>query len=484
MIGSEGEARRAIDKALNPTLINGASRFDELASWSGPASQQGGVLAASGASSEYRDLMGEAKTPYGLLLVKAVVPNLMVSGFTTSDGEENDGGEGWATWQRNGMSGLQIPLVSDVARFGVAYTFTEPGVDPLTGGGAPLVRLASPRRAVALYRDPADVWPEVACRLFVSGVRTQYVVVSGNRRWLFESTSDDAELDDSPTVLASSQLRLVSETVMAGWPDVTPVQAFKFSMNGDYGVMGAVEPVIPLLKRLDQDSCDRLVAQRFTAWVVRTVTGLGMDDGQDVDATEEEIAAARERLRVRLGRDNILAAEDKDVRFGTLGATDLNPFIAAEQQDQMTLVSVGSLPPTYLSPRGFSNLSAEAIEAANLSARMQGEMVRALVGEAHANNLRLWSAIAGDPVGAADVESRVRWQDNSSKSLAQVVDAVTKLAPSGGPQVPLTVLWEQLPFMTPANIQRAVDSLQSTDSIDRLVSAVNELSAGGAGVEA
>src|SRR5690606_36161671 len=116
--------------------------------------------------------------------------------------------------------------------------------------------------------------------------------------------------------------------------DVVPWVRFTNDLDLEGRVTGEVVPSIPLLKRIDQDTFDRLIVQRFGSWKIRTVAGMK----QPSNAAEEELVARL--LRV----NDLLTSTSPETKFGTLDATPLDGFIAARDADIRDFSSVTQIP--------------------------------------------------------------------------------------------------------------------------------------------
>jgi hypothetical protein len=219
---------------------------------------------------------------------------------------------------------------------------------------------------------------------------------------------------------------------------------------------GEVEPFIPVAARIDQTTFDRLVVQRFAAWVVRTISGMAMPE----DVSEERAKA------LLLKVSDLLVAEDPDTKFGHLPATPLDGFIAAYDADVRSLAAVSQTPPHHLLGQ-MANLSAEALAAAEASLSRKVVERQQVFGEAYEQALRLAARIIGDIEAARDTASQVRWRDMESRSLAQAADALGKLAQML--QVPVELLWEKIPGWTQQDVERARELVAQGGGIEALL---------------
>src|SRR5437868_14359354 len=237
---------------------------------------------------------------------------------------------------------------------------------------------------------------------------------------------------------------------------VCPVVRYTAHLDLRGRATGDIEPIIPVLGRIDQTTFDRLVVQRFASFIVRTVTGMAKPD------TEETAAAEKLKLAV----EDILVAEDPDTKFGTLAASPLSPFIEAHDADVRALAALSQSPAHELVGT-MANLSAESLAAAEASLTRRVTRLKHGVGEDHEKTLRLGALIMGDTDAAADAESELRWRDMESRSLAQAADALGKIATML--QVPVEMLWEKIPGWTDQDVERAKQLLEDGGPLVKLM---------------
>ncbi|HVM07205.1 MAG TPA: phage portal protein [Acidimicrobiales bacterium] len=393
------------------------------------------------ATQEYRDLAKRAQAPWGRRVVTAVTDQLYVEGYRPAAASDN--AESWAYWQANGLDARQIAIHEAAVGYGLAYNVVLPGKSWL-GDRMPVIRGLDPSQMVAVYADPAwDDWPEYALR--AEGSR-----VGGWRLRLY-----DDELVHQ-LILSSSGDRLEYRTAQAHGQGVCPVVRFTNHLDLRGRADGDVDPIIPVLGRIDQTVFDRLVVQRFASWKVRYIAGMAKPESAD--------DAAAERLRLKV--EDLLVAEDHDTKFGTLEETQLAPFIEAHDADVRALAALSQSPAHELVGT-MANLSAEALAAAEASLTRRVTRVKHPLGEAWEQTLRLAAKVMGDNDAAKDIASEVTWRDMESRSLAQAADALGKLATMLG--VPVEVLWEKIPGWTQQDVERAKTIAAEGGGLDALL---------------
>ncbi|HEX9767013.1 MAG TPA: phage portal protein [Nitriliruptorales bacterium] len=449
---SPSDAREIVARYL-PAWRSNFTDIDRIDRWSRGRNQPPNL--PRGATMEYRELQDRSPTPWLGLVVTAVAQSLYVDGYHRKDNPEDS--DGWDVWQANALDARQVAVHRAALAHGLSYMTVMPG--SLQGRVMPVLRGVSARKMIALYADPAeDEWPMYALR----GEHTKLAGVKGLRLRLYDNeavyTFDAIDGSDSPTFITFDEHPA----------QVCPVVRFANMLDLEGRTPGEVEPFIPLAARIDQDTFDRLIVQRFGSWKVRYIAGMAKPE------TDSEKRAAELKLRVT----DLLVSEDKDTKFGTLDATPLDGYIAARDSDIRDLAAVTQTPPHHLLGQ-MANLSAEALAAAEASLTRKVEERKHVFGESHEQALRLAQYLRGDVDGAADFASQVRWRDMESRSLAQAADALGKLAQMLN--VPVQMLWEKIPGFTKTDVERAKQMFAEGDALDALIRSLAEAGEPGPG---
>lgn len=391
------------------------------------------------ATQEYRELAARAQAPWGDLIVGSVAQTLFVEGYRTPTAEDDS--PAWLIWQANGMDARQIAVHRAALTYGLAYASCVPGA-ALTGAAMPKMRGISPRQMVAVYEDVADdEWPQFALKVVKQRSRYKLSLYDAQevRTYTVENIGD----------------KLKDPVVQIHGVGVCPIVRYANRLDLEGRSAGEVEPYISVLGRIDQTTFDRLVVQRFAAWIVRTIAGMSVAEsvastvGSDTTLTTAEQAQA---VKMKLAVDSFLIAEDADTKFGSLPASPLDGFIAAHEADVKVLAAVSQSPAHELLGT-MANLSAEALAAARASQTAKSDERKHQFGESHEQLLRLASFVAGDTTAADDFAAEVRWKDTEIRSMAQAADALGKMATML--KVPVELLWEKIPGWTQQDVERA-----------------------------
>lgn len=409
-------------------------------------------MPANRTSEEYRTLQEVSKTPWARLIVTEVAQSLFVEGYR--HGNNSDNSPVWdKIWQPNSNDARQIAVHRGALNHGLSYVSVVPGVDPLGGGALSITRGISARKGIALFRDdpldPEDEWPMLF--LHVDQIRVPGANGPVERiRMMDEERIYTVDYDPDDT----ERFTYVSEQVHG--TGVVPVVRFANMLDLEGESMGEIEPVLPLLRRIDQDAFDRLIVQRYQSWQVRTATGMSKPTKDD--------QAAAEAMRMRV--NDLLVAEDKDARFGTLPATPLDGLLSARDSDIRDLGAVTQTPPHHL--LGLSpNVSADGLVEAQAALMRKIEERKESFGDSWERVLRLAAHQMGMSKEAADFGAEIRWRDTESRSMNQVADALGKMAKLLG--VPVQMLWERIPNWSDQDTERAMALLSDESDEQELL---------------
>lgn len=400
---------------------------------------------------EYENLRGLAPNNFAGLIVSSIAQMAYLEGIS------RPGQQGvlpvWQTFQRNKWGSRQSAIHRAAAGQGVAYGVVIPGEDPLTGQPMSKMLGKSAVSMSAFYDDEDDEWPIMAIEAKPSKVKIEgggpvALGVTGTNGWavrIYDQYVIHRLICEGNGTEARQWKYLGS--VHHGMP-VAPVARCANRLDLEGQTRGEIEPVLPLLRRIDQDLFDRLINQRFGAWQVRYIAGMAKP------TTKSEQAAAALKLRV----EDLLVSTDPKTKFGTLPAGPISPQIEATDADLRLLSAISQLPPHHLLGLS-SNLQAEALAAATEGLQRKAFDFRTNAGEFHEQMARLAAMAEGDLVTAAAWDLRVRWRDTESGSMSQAADALGKLAAQL--QVPLEMLWERIPGWTDTDVERAKELVEN-----------------------
>lgn len=381
---------------------------------------------------EHRNLRDLSETPWLMLVVTTINQQLVAELVRSSQSEDVQ--PIWTPWLRNRMPSRQRAIHRAALTYGYSYSTVLPG--EVNGKDAAVIRGHSPRDMFAVYNDAVvDEYPEY------------YLEVHGNR---FEVVDDKARYT---LVAQDGKLEFVTYDVHN--VGVAPAVRYSNLIDVEGRTPGEVEPFIPLAKRINKTSYDRLLTQHFNSWKIRYATGLDMPDSQE----------ERDRVKMLLRQQDILTGEE-GVQFGTLDETPLDGFIAAWKSDIEALAAV-SQTPTHALTGEMINLSADAIEEARSMLDLKANERKIGFGDSHAQTLRLASHVEGRERDASDFTLTIQWADLGSRSLSQAADALGKLSTQLG--IPPEKLWDRIPSVTAEEAASWLEYRQQHPSSEQLL---------------
>lgn len=384
---------------------------------------------------DYKALQDASAGGYVRVAIAEMTQCLYVEGHLPSDGKpgERAFSKVWSDiWQPNRMDGRQIAVHREALAHGVAYVLAEISESVFSKKRMVRLRGVSPLNGCALWRtDGFTEFPEA----FIE-VREE---VDPKNDLTFEviEIQDESQIHtlhryDAVSSEAQDEFHYVGSR--AHGADVVPVVSFCNDEDLQGNVMGEIRPMIPILQRLDQDTFDRLIVQRHGSWRIRTATGIQLGKGK----------SDQEELRKYLRLTDLLATDQKDARFSTLDPTPLDGYIAARDADLRDFASIMQIPPHHI--LGLSpNVSAEGLVEAQAGLMRKMEERQHLFGESWELLMRLSAHMLGGDYekSAEDFGAQVTWRDMESRSLAQVADALGKLAQQL--EIPTELLWNRIP---------------------------------------
>lgn len=391
--------------------------------------------AGRASTSEYLDLGSRSPTPWANVLVESLAQQCSLDGIYLPG--KNEPLSSWKLWQENRYDGHQSALYRACFAHGFAFTSALPATSLWTGERTARFTSYDAKTMSAYYAEPHDEFPLWTIEAI------EQTDDKGERFW-------DVRLTDEVAVhhcqvkgdgVDKKDFEYVSPELVHDL-GFTPVVQYTNTKELDGSIRGEIEPFIPILRRLDQDVFDRLVVQRFGAWVVRYGTGL-VEPGTDEDKRAQKIL---------LSMGEMLMSEEATSKFGTLAPTEIKGFIEAHAADLQMLSAVSQRPHHHLAGAG-SNLPPESMSIVEQGLMRRVHDRRTGFGEQHELLFRTGAVILGNTEEARSFDMQVRWRDTEARSFAQTMDALGKAATLL--QVPVEMLWERIPNWTDSDTERA-----------------------------
>jgi hypothetical protein len=335
---------------------------------------------------------------------------------------------------------------------GVAYMVALPGEDRLTREPMAKFYGYSARRMAAFYDEDDHEFP-----LFAIQADPYFDEKKAEQGWTVRFFDEEAVYYLSCKGNGDDKKDWTPISVEPHNLGVTPVVRYANQLDLDGRSMGEVEPVIPIAKRIDQDTYDRLIVQRYGAWKIRYITGLV----RPKDMSEEKYRAGLMQLKV----GDFLISDDKETKFGTLPETQLEGFIKARDADIRDLAAATQQPPHHMLGT-TPQMQPESLVSVNRGFMARSLERRTSFGESHERLFRVGALIEGRREEARAWDLQCRWRDTESRSLTQTADALGKIAQQL--RVPVEMLWERIEGWTDSDTTRAKELLEN-GTIDQLI---------------
>jgi hypothetical protein len=362
------------------------------------------------ADAENKYLLDLARTPWLGLVVTTVAQMLYMERIysATRDPESASLDTHWAPWQRNDLKARQVAIHRAALAYGLSYATVVPGD---TGA---VIHGISPRQGLALYGDPAeDEFPMFFLRKIPQTKGIHWRIFDEEQVYYLSQ--------------ADSGSRMEFVEARAHDMGVCPVVRYANQLDLEGRAPGDIEPLIPTAGRINKTDYDRLLAQHYNSWKVRTATGL-------------DEAANTPETKVRLRQQDILTGGE-GVEFDTLDETSLEGFIKAHESDLEALAGTSQTPVSAYGK--LVNVSAEGLVELRASLRAKVLERQTTFGGSHVRTLRLSAIAERRADDAADFTIEPRWADVEATTLAQAVDALGKASTMLG--VPGRLLWDRIP---------------------------------------
>lgn len=412
---------------------DGGTAFDRLLWWM-----------PRDAPAEVRRIAKASRVNVLRFVPRIATQGLIVTGYRsdrTMDGNE----PAWDIWQENRLDKRQSGVHRAALTYGASYTTILPA--SILSDGSDLtarIRGRSPRDLTAVYGMDDD-WPVFALERL--GARR------GELWRLF---------DDEAVYMVGSEregeLELLS-TQEHGRGHV-PVVRFLPEDDLDDEVVGEVEPLLALQDQINITTFGLMVAQHYGAFRQRYILGwLAKTEEQLMNATAAKVWTFED-------------GKDQGMEVGEFGQTDLSGYITSRQESVRLLATVSQTPVHELLGQ-LANLSADALVAARHSADEKSAEQETSLGESWEQTMEE----AGDTAGlGVDPAAQVQWKQTQSRSLAQVADALGKIATQL--QVPPQALWEMIPGVDATMVQRWRNMSDEADAFAGLRDVLDRASAG------
>lgn len=381
------------------------------------------------------------------LIVDYCSQQMVAEGVISNRGEEAEKAL-WDPWEKNGMPTKQGALFTSALMYGSSDVLVLPenlGVAFQRGNAN--VRPYAPATLHCVWGDRIeDEYPLYALR----------TIPQANGYPVYRFIDDEGI-----TFVGNEQGQLSVLETREHRMGVTPIIPFDVNLDLNGKTLSEPDKHCIDAARSEKTTNDRLLAQHYNSWKIKTATHLN----DDISAEDAE------KIKLKLRHDSVLTGSG-DTEFGALDETSLEPLIKAEEYDRDILAAVSQTPVWAFNGGQLVNLAAEALIEAKSGNRQKVMGYQRGFGRSLANVLRLAAIAEGRSEDTEDYSLAIKWRDIDEPTLSQAFDAWGKGAQQLN--IPTRAIWEKLPGVTPREAARWAEIADKYPSeVTALVSALS-----------
>ncbi len=376
------------------------------------------------------------------LIVDSSAERIRVQGIRYGNDPDPDF---WAIWQANGLDAQANMVHTEAIKLGEAYWLVQP---PMNGDTVPRITCEHPEQVIVACA-PGDrrvrqaalkKWIDDDGYVYANVYLPEYVYKYRSQRPRRGPLADE-RVDWRGLTRVPNPLGVVPVVPMPNSP----------SMLGG-GVSDLARGKVAIQDAINKMLGDAQVGSETHALPQRVL--LGVEPPRD--PVTGKVIKDKTMAEAQLWYFN--NADAKPYEFSAADLKQLRELVDGQIGD---LASQTRTPVHYFKPQSISNLSAEALQGleTGLVSKVRDKMDPFGDGYEEMARLAFRSLDPDDPRGS-ETNIEVIWRDPESRSQAQLVDSLTKLATIGVPQ---EVLWERYGF-SPPEIER-MKTMQATEAL-------------------
>lgn len=391
---------------------------------------------------QIRDMQKRAVTNLMPLIVNLPSQVCFVDGYRRGTfGQEEDASPEerrfppeYMEWQRARMDGRQAMIYRAALTYGHSFVQVQK-----VGGVKPNVLAA--RRTIAFFDDPVnDIRPKtvVTVKRYPKSSRPG-LILGWDDVNAYEFTFD-----------SEGEITQANPPYPHGF-SACPVVRYTCYIDDEGTTSGVVAGSIPGQDRVNQSVFSTDVTANFGAFKVRTAAGLQPNFKTDsngellLDGSGNPIPEP-----IAISQAKMLVSDDPNTRFDQLDETPIEGYLRAEEQSIRNFAARNQFPPHILLGN-ISNLSAEALAAAEAQLTRFIQFLQTSWGCSHEELFRLLAEAIGDTAGAKAFGGEVRWGKVTQEAFPAVVDALGKLVQMVG--IPSRAVWAMVPGVTSGQLE-------------------------------
>lgn len=384
--------------------------------------------------SRFGNLLQHLVSNWMPLIVDSAAERIRVQGLRFGDNADPDI---WAIWQANGLDAQSNMVHTESIKLGEAYWLVQPGPD------GPKITCEHPSQVIVQ-----------------TATNDRRMRLAALKKWVDEDQHARANI-----YLPKRIVKFRSEKTLTGGRKIVWLQDSQ-----------AVNPlgVVPIVPMPNNPSMLGGGVSDLDRGKIAIQNAINKMLGDSQVSSESHALPQRVMLGVEPPRDPVTGRVVTDAKMAESQLWYFNSdaakpyeFGAADMKQLRDLVDgqIGDLasqtrtPVHYFKPQSISNLSAEALQGLETGLVSKVRDKLDAFGDGYEEVARLaFRAIDPDDPRATETNIEVIWRDPESRSQAQLVDSLTKLATIG---VPREVLWERYGFSPPE-----IERMKAMEAVD------------------
>lgn len=346
------------------------------------------------------------------LAVTSLAERLSVQGFKGIDI--------WPSWLAQDCDQLQDIVHRESLCLGESYVIVW-GDDR----GRPKVTVESAYQ-MAVLRDPGSREIYAAIKVWNGSNSTEATVFTPSAVYRLQANEKNAKTNTSFRVVETLDNPL----------GVVPVVVFTNSDRfAEHGV-SEIDDLADLCEGLNLALANLALAQADNAHRRQWATGVPLEerpvvtideDGNAIPVLDADGNPLMDAVNPIEPGIRSMVSEAADAKFGQLEGSNLAGFEAAVRIWISAIQAVSALPASYLGILSNQPVSADAERAASASLAARAENRAATFGRSWERVAKLIYCVSNPGANVDDVDANVVWRDFSTRSEAQLSDAVVKL---------------------------------------------------------
>lgn len=395
-------------------------------------------------TSEFREAFGSLFSGYAenfcALVPDAVEERLKVNGFRLGRDLEADD-DALRIWQDNGLDADSQLCHAEALVKSEAAVIVSPYQSEWPAPSSPLITIEDSRQVIVAL-DPANRRRRLAALKKWEDdegyINVTLYLPEAVYKWRSEQKATEFSLPNWQDYVKVKFARRQSPGD-ASWPlpnplGVVPVIPFinRPRLNGSG--LSEIEEVMPIQDAVNQTVRNGLLIAEIAAFPQR----YGINLEPEVDETGQPVERYKASIK-RLWLAPAPEAGEPETKFGQFPAADLTPLVKWVEQRIQHIATITRTPPHYLLGTQGTFPSGESLKATETGLVAKVRDKQLYFGEAWEAVMRLaFRALNDERANVSD--SEVVWADAESRTEAEHVDALVKMASLG---VPREALWEK-----------------------------------------